>query len=200
MPVAPLPAETLRRFAAGDEAAFTEVYRRFAGPMFTVALQTVGSREMAADAVQQAFVQAWRAASTYSPDADPAPWLFTITRRTAIDVWRRERRHDVADQPEGDEPAVPGPSLEAAWEAWEVRRAVAGLSGEERDVVRLTHLDGLTHVETAERLGVPVGTVKSRVHRAHRRLAVLLGHVRAAEPSARADAARSAESPAKQGR
>jgi RNA polymerase sigma-70 factor (ECF subfamily) len=174
-----LGPDTLRRFADGDELAFADVYRRYSGPMFTVAFQVLGRRELAADAVQQAFVQAWRAAATFSPDGDPAPWLFTITRRAAIDVYRKERRHALLDRVEdGPEPAEPGPSLEAAWESWQVRRALDALPPDERDVVRLTAFQGLSHTETAERLDVPVGTVKSRTHRAHRRLAGLLAHVR----------------------
>jgi RNA polymerase sigma-70 factor (ECF subfamily) len=62
-------------------------------------------------------------------------------------------------------------------EIWEVRRAVADLPPEEREVVRLQHLEGLTHAEIAERLGLPVGTVKSRSFRGHRRLAASLGHL-----------------------
>jgi len=81
--------EVVRRFAAGDDAAFSEIYRAYSGPMFTIALRTLGRRDTAADAVQQAFVQAWKAAASFAPEADVAPWLFTITRRTAIDLWRK---------------------------------------------------------------------------------------------------------------
>lgn len=172
-----LEPETLRRFAAGDESAFAEVYRRYSGPMYAVAMQVVGRREVAADAVQQAFVQAWRAASSFSPEADVAPWLFTITWRAAIDTYRKERRHAVVDSDDVVEPSLPGPSMEAVWEAWEVRRALDELPAEERDVVRSAYLDGLTQSETADKLGVPMGTVKSRTHRAHRRLSRLLSHV-----------------------
>jgi RNA polymerase sigma-70 factor (ECF subfamily) len=82
----------VRRFAAGDDAAFSEIYRAYSGPMFSIALRTLGRHDTAADAVQQAFVQAWKASASFAPEADVAPWLFTITRRTAIDLWRRERR------------------------------------------------------------------------------------------------------------
>jgi RNA polymerase sigma factor (sigma-70 family) len=100
VPEPALDPDTLRRFAAGDEVAFSAVYRRYARPMFTVALQILGRPELAADAVQQAFVQAWRAAPSYAAESDIAPWLFTITRRAAIDAWRKERRHAVVDPPE----------------------------------------------------------------------------------------------------
>jgi RNA polymerase sigma-70 factor, ECF subfamily len=146
--------------------------------MYTVALQVVGRPELAADAVQQAFVQAWRAAPSYLPGSDIAPWLFTITRRAAIDAWRKERRHTVVDPTDPvAEPSVAGPSLEGTWEAWQVRQALDELPAEEREVVTLTYAEGLTHTEAADRLGVPVGTVKSRTHRAYRRLSHLLAHL-----------------------
>ena len=69
------------------------------------------------------------------------------------------------------------PSLESTWEAWEVRLAVDRLPDDEREVVRLAWFLGLSHPEIAEQLSVPIGTVKSRSHRAHRRLASLLAHV-----------------------
>jgi len=71
--------EVVRRFAAGDDAAFSEIYRAYSGPMFSIALRTLGRHDTAADAVQQAFVQAWKASASFAPEADVAPWLFTIT-------------------------------------------------------------------------------------------------------------------------
>ena len=68
--------------------------------------------------------------------------------------------------------------LEQWYEAWQVRQAIDALPADEREVVRLQHLEGLTHTEIAERLGVPLGTVKSRSHRAHQRLAVALSALR----------------------
>jgi len=178
VPEPALDPDTLRRFAAGDESAFSEVYRRYARPMFTVALQIVGRPEVAADAVQQAFVQAWRAAPSYAAESDIAPWLFTITRRAAIDAWRKERRHAVVDPSEGlADPAADGPSLERSWEAWQIRKALDELPVDERAVVRLAYVEGLTHSETADRLGIPIGTVKSRTYRAYRRLSELLAHL-----------------------
>ena len=176
-PREPLSDDLRRRFAAGEESAFAEVYRRYSGPMYAVALQAVGGRELAADVVQQAFLQAWRAAGSYSPDVDMGPWLFTITRRAAIDAYRRERRHSAVSWDDDVDPPVAGPSLESAWETWEVRRALGDLPAEERDVVRLAYHEGLTQSQTAQRLGVPLGTVKSRTQRAHRRLSGLLAHL-----------------------
>ena len=71
-------------------------------------------------------------------------------------------------------------TFEGTWEAWEVRSALDRIPADEREVLLATHFIGLTHDEAAERLGIPVGTVKSRSHRAHRRLADLLAHLKEA--------------------
>jgi RNA polymerase sigma-70 factor (ECF subfamily) len=162
------------------------VYREYGRLVYAVAHKVLGDKMLAEDATQQAFVQAWKAASTFDPSRDLGPWLATIARRAAIDVHRRESRR--AAQPLDDvaagHPAVVTlpPSAEQAYDVWEVRRAIDELPAEERDVVRLQHLDGLTHAEVAERLDVPVGTVKSRSFRAHKRLAGRLGYLREEGP------------------
>ncbi len=168
--------ETVHRFINGDPEAVQILYRRYSGPMFTVAFRALNDRGLAEEAVQQAFLQAWRAADRFDGDREVAPWLFTITRRVAVDLYRRERRHRHQD-PLEREIAEVSPGFETAWTAWEVRRALDEMPVEERDVLEATHFLGLTHGETADRLGIPVGTVKSRSHRGHRRLADLLSHL-----------------------
>jgi RNA polymerase sigma factor (sigma-70 family) len=69
------------------------------------------------------------------------------------------------------------PSMEGIWEAWQIRIALDMLPAEEREVVRAQHFVGLSHAQIAQQLAVPIGTVKSRSHRAHRRLASMLGHL-----------------------
>lgn len=177
---APDDAELAARFAAGDEQAIRGVYERYAGPVLTVAMSTLGRRELAEEAVQVTMLKAWRSAGSFDPSRGLAPWLYTIARRVAIDIYRRERRAAVPVAL--DDVAVTPLSFERTWEAWEVRTAVAALPADERDVVRLSHLVGMSHPEIAERLGIPIGTVKSRSARAHRRLAARLEPlVRAAE-------------------
>ena len=165
------------RFPAADDAVLRDVYERFAGAVYTVALSILGDPGRAADVVQATFVNAWQAARRFNPDQELAPWLYTIARRQAIDAYRRERRTRAVDAAELDaiQTAV---SLEATWEAWQVRIALEQLPADERDVVKLSWFEGLAHPEIADKLGVPVGTVKSRSHRAHRRLAGLLAHIR----------------------
>jgi RNA polymerase sigma-70 factor (ECF subfamily) len=173
------------RFPAADDAVLRDVYDRFGGAVYTVALSILGDPGRAADVVQSTFVNAWQAASRFNPDQELAPWLYTIARRQAIDAYRRDRRTRAVDAAEIDD-AIAAVSLEATWEAWQVRVALDQLPEDERRVVKLAWFDGLAHTEIAEVLGVPVGTVKSRSHRAHRRLAELLAHVRDAgdEPPA----------------
>jgi RNA polymerase sigma-70 factor (ECF subfamily) len=169
-------SEIVRRFVAGEPHAVRELYRRYARPMFAVAYRSLHDRGLAEEAVQQAFLQAWRAAHKLDPDRDVAPWLFTIVRRVAIDLYRRERRHRNQEPLESEIAELP-PGFEHAWTAWEVRRGLEALPDEERNVLYATHFMGLTHEDAAEQLRIPVGTVKSRSFRAYRRLAGLLAHL-----------------------
>lgn len=166
--------EVLERFRQGDEGAIKAVYDRFGGPVHALALSILGDHGLAADATQQTFIKAWRAATTYDPDRELAPWIFTIARRTAIDIYRKQSRTLVSDRVDVVE--LP-PSMDKIWEVFEVRTAVDRLPEEERQVIKLSHFEGLSHSEIAERIGIPLGTVKSRSFRAHRRLLDLLKHL-----------------------
>lgn len=154
--------------------AVKAVYDELGGAVFALAMSVLSDRDLAADATQQTFLKAWRASSTYDPDREFRPWIYAIARHTAIDIYRTRRR--VVPSEDVDSIFTP-PDLEVAWEVFEVRAALDRLPDEERAVMQLNHLEGLTHPEIADRLGIPVGTVKSRSHRAHRRLAELLKHL-----------------------
>jgi RNA polymerase sigma-70 factor (ECF subfamily) len=173
----PDDADLAAGFAAGDEAAVRAVYARYAGPIVTVAMGTLGKRELADEVVQTTMLKAWRAAASFDPTRDLAPWLYAIARRVAIDIYRRETRAGTPEELSDDRAAVVPLSFERTWEAWEVRSALDQLPPDEREVVRLAHFLGMTHAEIAEHLNVPVGTVKSRSNRAYKRLAALLSHV-----------------------
>jgi RNA polymerase sigma-70 factor (ECF subfamily) len=166
-------------FATGDPEATRAVYRAYGSLVYSVAYKVLGNSGLAEDAAQQAFLQAWRAAGTFDPTRALAAWLASIARRTAIDVYRRERRHiggrDLEDV-ESELITMP-PSVEQIYDVSEVRHAVDALPDEDRKLIRMQHFDELTHNEIAQRLEIPVGTVKSRSFRAHRRLAGLLGHL-----------------------
>lgn len=166
--------EVLERFRDGDEAAVKAVYERFRGPVFAISMSILHDHGLAADATQQTFIKAWQAATTYDANRELGPWIYAIARRTAIDIYRKSSRSVASN--EVDITSLP-PSLDTIWEVFEVRSAIDRLPDEERQVIKLSHFDGLTHVEIAEHMGIPVGTVKSRSHRAHQRLLELLRHV-----------------------
>ena len=175
---------TVAAFRAGEPDAVRAVYREYGGLVFAVAYRALGDRSLAEDASQQAFVQAWRAAQSFDPSRQLGPWLATIARRAAIDVHRREavRAHHSLERQDGSDPPSPAASVsdsvDRAYDVWAVRAAIEELPPVEREVVRLQHLEGLTHTQIADQLGIPLGTVKSRSIRAHRRLAGRLGYLR----------------------
>jgi RNA polymerase sigma-70 factor (ECF subfamily) len=160
------------RFRNGDADAIRDVYRLFSGRMFALCRSMLADNEQARDAVQQTFLQAWRASDRFEPDRPLSTWLNMICRRVCIDSYRRDRRALDALTPTGSlaDVSTDGPSMERMWTALEVRRAVDRLPEPLREVVRLFHLEGLSLAQIADRLDVPIGTVKSRSHRAHRRL------------------------------
>lgn len=173
-------------FRDGDDAAVRTLYQRYGGLVFTVANRIVGDRQRAEDVAQHTFVQAWRNADQFEPGRDFAPWLATIARRAAIDSLRREQRRPAgsienADPSDGSLVSMP-PSAEQVEAVWGVRAAIETLDDEERQIVKLQHLEGYTHSQIADHLGVAVGTVKSRSHRAHRRLAKRLAHLKDDDP------------------
>jgi RNA polymerase sigma factor (sigma-70 family) len=170
-----------RRFRDGDTDAVRQVYREYGRLVYSVALRVLGDRGLAEEATQQAFLKAWRAAASVDEDREMGPWLIAITRRVAIDVYRRESIRPASpldDVPAGDPAVQAAPvSVDSLYATWEVRRALTELPADEQEVVRLQHFDALTHEEIAQRLEIAVGTVKSRSFRAHKRLASMLGHL-----------------------
>jgi RNA polymerase sigma factor (sigma-70 family) len=164
-------------FRSGDPDALRAVYRAYGALVFTVAYKTLGSRDLAEEATQETFVKAWRAAATFDPARQLGPWLATIARHTAIDLYRREARR----RAERFDDATAAELVDAEHTIFDVsavREAIDELPPLEREVVRLQHLESLTHAQIGLRVGLPVGTIKSRSFRAHRRLAARLGHLR----------------------
>ncbi len=171
-----------RRFVDGDPQAIREIHDRYAGRMFAVAYRVLGDRGLAADAVQQALLQAWRAAKTYDVARPIEPWLFVITRRASVDVFRRHRERVTAlDVDAVKYQSVPAPdqqTLEQTWLIWRVRSALDELRETDRSIIKLAFYENLTHTEIASRLDIPVGTVKSRLFRAQRKLSAALPDLR----------------------
>jgi RNA polymerase sigma-70 factor, ECF subfamily len=160
----------LERFRAGDEAAFAEIGARYRPALFRTALTLLGDTHLAEEAVQDALLRAWRNASSFDTGRELAPWLYQIVRRCAYSVHRRASRHPATTElPD----TIPEPTTDTDISD-SVRQAVQNLEPDHRRVVELMYFEGLTQQEVADRLRVPIGTVKSRASRAHNRLSELL--------------------------
>jgi RNA polymerase sigma-70 factor (ECF subfamily) len=168
--------ELIQAAATGDRSAFEDLYRRYARPVFGLALRRLGDRGRAEDAVQETFASIWRSAGSYRPDRGPgAPWLYAVARNAIVDR-ARARTEIPAEIPDAaaDAPG-PGDRAEQSWVAWRVHRALEELPEREREVIALAYWSGLSQSEVAEFLGIPLGTVKTRTRSALGRLADVLG-------------------------
>jgi RNA polymerase sigma-70 factor, ECF subfamily len=167
--------QLIQRVGAGDAGAFELLYRRYARPVFGLALRRLGERMRAEDAVQETFAAIWRSAGTYRPERGPgAPWLYAVARNAIVDR-ARSRSEAIAEPP--DTPSAelgPHERAEEAYVSWRVHRALEDLPRNERDVVELAYYGGLSQSEVASFLGIPLGTVKTRTRAALGRLAGLL--------------------------
>jgi RNA polymerase sigma factor (sigma-70 family) len=180
--VGTVDANVLEAFRRREPLAVRALYREYGRLVYAITLRALGRPELAEDATQQTFVRAWQAADRMDVNRDPAPWLATIAKRVAIDMYRHEARRPTSalDDVAPDDEALISlpPQLESLDAVWRVRRAIDELPSDEAAIVRMQHLDGMTHTEISEKLDIPVGTVKSRSHRAHQKLAALLGQLR----------------------
>ncbi|MEW2429942.1 RNA polymerase sigma factor SigM [Micromonospora sp. NPDC047644] len=190
--------ELLRAHVAGDRDAFAELFRRHRDRLWAVALRTLGDREEAADALQDALLSAHRAAGRFRGDSAVTTWLHRIVVNACLDRIRRRQAHPTVPLPDGNrgddgsgtgglEPAAPAADHDTALV---VREALAALPLEQRAALVLVDVQGYPVAEVARILGVAEGTVKSRCARGRARLAVLLGHLRpavVATPSHRPD-------------
>jgi RNA polymerase sigma factor (sigma-70 family) len=158
-------------FAQADEAVLKQVYDRWSRLVYTIALRSLGDVSEAEDVTQWTFVSAWRSRATFDPAKASLPtWLVAIARHRIADAHRsRAKDHRVLDALMGSaEPAVqeaPDPT-----DAVMVAHEIAQLEPDAQVVVRLAFYDDLTHAQIAERLGMPLGTVKSHVRRSLHRM------------------------------
>jgi len=189
-----LPLAVREQFRDGNAEALGAVYDRYSRAVWAMALTVTRADHLAQEATQEAFIRAWNSAATYDASRDLGPWLLTIARYTALDLLRREMRPTRGGHEAEQDVIAEAPGIDRAWLSWAVQEALARLAEHEREIVRLTFYEDLTHAQVAERLDLPVGTVKSRSHRAHRRLAELLAYVRD-EPGIVSDSARGNPAP-----
>lgn len=176
--------ELIQRAAEGDRGAFDDLYRRYARPVFGLALRRLGDRGRAEDAVQETFASVWRSAKSYRPERGPgAPWLYAVARNAIVDG-ARSRTDVPADVPDvASDASGPADRAEQSWVSWRVHRALEELPERERDVISLAYWSGLSQSEVASYLGIPLGTVKTRTRAALQRLADALAEELHDEPA-----------------
>ena len=165
--------ELARRFASGDERALAEIYGQWSSLVYSLALRSLGDATDAEDVTQKVFVAAWQGRARFDPArASLSAWLVGITRHTIADTHQaRSRERSITEQVAaitGDETA-PAPETDLA-DRLLIADEMARLDPLPRAVVRLAFFDDLTHLQIAERLGIPVGTVKSHIRRSLNKL------------------------------
>jgi RNA polymerase sigma factor (sigma-70 family) len=165
--------------ARGDEDALAELYDRVGRVAYGLALRVLRDDRHAEDAVQEAFLQVWRSAATFRAErAKASTWILTLVHRRAVDLVRREERRQ-ADPLTDDSAAgvAPEETDEAAWLRFErerVQAALKQLPDVQREALELAYYGGFSQSELADRLGVPLGTIKSRMFAGLARLRELL--------------------------
>ncbi len=170
-------AALLRAHVAGDPAAFGELVRRHRDRLWAVAVRTLGDREEAADAVQDALVSAFRAADRFRGESAVSTWLHRIVVNACLDRARRRQSRPTVSLPEVETAAMAQAPPDSDT-ALVVRSALARLPAEQRIPLVLLEVQGYSVAEIAAILGVAEGTVKSRCARGRARLALALGHLR----------------------
>jgi RNA polymerase sigma-70 factor, ECF subfamily len=184
-------AELLSRHVEGDPQAFGELFARHRDRLWAVALRTLGDPELAADALQEAMVSAFRRAGSYRGDAAVTTWLHRVVVNACLDLVRRQRVRAAEPLPDDLDhtaelagPQPPDPA-ERLVERTAVLAALRRLPEEQRHALVLVDMEGYSVAEAAELLGCAAGTVKSRCARGRARLLPMLAWLR--NPDAAAD-------------
>jgi RNA polymerase sigma factor (sigma-70 family) len=164
--------------ARSDETALAELYDRYGRPAYGLAWRVLRDEALAEDAVQEAFLAVWRGADRFLPErAKASTWILTLVHRRAVDLVRREERRRADPLPEVE---VGGGARSAEDDAWlhlereRVQAALSQLPDQQREAIELAYYGGFTQSQLAERLGEPLGTIKSRMFAGLARLRELL--------------------------
>ena len=160
-----------------DENALGELYDRYGRVAYGLALRIVRDRALAEDAVQEAVLAVWRSAGAFlAEQGKPSTWILTLVHRRAVDLVRREERRRAEPLEDTDHPTGEATDEEAWLRAQRqvVQEALRKLPPDQREAIELAYYGGFTQSELAERLGLPLGTIKSRMFTGLKRLRELL--------------------------
>ncbi len=174
------PVMLMERVQRGDDAAFAELYDVLAAPIFGAVHRVLRDPAMSEEVTQEVFVELWRTASRFDPTrASVSTWAVTIARRRAVDRVRKEQsqrdRIERAGLQRSDHAPTTDDVVLASLDAQRVERALAELPDDQRQVIEMAFIDGDSHAVIAQRLDLPLGTVKGRVRGGLKRLSGRLG-------------------------
>ena len=165
-------AVLLERVGVGDLDALEELYRRFGPRLYGLGLRLLGDASLSEELVQETFLRVWRGSARYDRARGSVPtFVFTIARNVAVDLWRRPSSRPLPAQPTATELTD---ATDEVLIGITVRDALDGLTPDHRQVLELGYREGLTQVEIARRLDIPLGTVKTRTYYALRALKLAL--------------------------
>ena len=167
--------ELLLAVGRGEVGALRELYHSFERPLYALGIRWYDDTELAEELVQEVTLRVWRRASTYDPTRGSASaWIFGVARNVAADLARARNRRPVP-YPDlaPDQDRAPWDENDA-WKAWEVGKAIRALPPEQQKVIELAYVYQFTHSEIARALGIPLGTVKTRISSALTKLQRLL--------------------------
>jgi len=186
--------EVVLRARSGQESAYRELIRRYERPIFALLFRMVRDRELAEDLSQETFVKALNAIESYRPEFKFSSWIFKIANNAAIDHLRRRELHTLsldgsphAETPEamqatalqiGARQETPLDTVEAKELGSAIEAAIGSLRPEYRSCILLRHVEGRAYEEIAEILNLPLGTVKTYIHRARNELRLSLAHLK----------------------
>ena len=172
----------MQRCLSGDADAYEALVERYGGRVYNVALRITHEPEAARDCAQDAFIRAYRALHQYDPAYPFGPWLFRITTNASLNFIQRGRGREITveELPDSPEPLETGPELSAVRreDVQEVLDAMALLPPAYRAALTLRHMQQLSYQEVADALGIPLGTVKTHLHRARAALKATLAERR----------------------
>jgi RNA polymerase sigma-70 factor (ECF subfamily) len=186
--------DVVLRARSGQEAAYRELIRRYERPVFALLFRMVRDRELAEDLAQETFVKALNAIDSYRPEFKFSSWIFKIANNAAIDHLRRRELDTLsldgsphAETPEamqatalqiGARQETPLDTVEAKELGTAIEAAIGSLRPEYRSCILLRHVEGRAYEEIAEILNLPLGTVKTYIHRARNELRLSLAHLK----------------------